>query len=154
MSVSFSNKLFFVVFLVFLSGCTSYDVVKHKTFSLQVPQWEQQDILRDWRGAETGFFTSDGVCTFSLNISRNSYLAVAQPLFEQLRSADPASIVEYTILESFVFLTYQLPEGKKGALQIISCPSGYTYLADYQCPTAEFPSRQEEIDYALGSMVC
>ncbi|MBI1972796.1 hypothetical protein HYS50_02215 [Candidatus Woesearchaeota archaeon] len=148
------HLVFLLVLLLFLSGCTAYDVVKHKTFSLQVPQWEQQDILRDWRGAETGFFASDGVCTLSLNISRNSYLAVAQPLFEQLRSADPASIVEYTLLESFVFLTYQLPGGKKGAFQIISCPSGYTYLADYQCPAATFSSRQEEIDSVLGSMTC
>ena len=149
----FPMKYYFLLALLFLTGCTSFDTLRHESFTMAVPSWKQQSIVEDF-GIANGFFSTNGDCIFNLSISREFYLQVTQPFFQRLRLANPQALLQYDIFESLVLLHYELPNGRKGDARILACPSGFTYLADFSCSTAAYERHHDTIISSLDSMDC
>ena len=120
---------------------------------MEVPSWEQQTLLTS-QGITNGFAASDADCTFNLSLSIDTYLQVAQPLFQQLRSLGSNVILDYQLLDNLVFIEYVLPNDRGGYIKILSCPSGFTYVVDYQCSMSVLPKRRLDILQMLDSMQC
>lgn len=148
--------LFPFLFLLFLvSGCTAYDTVRHKTFTLQVPQWEQQEKITPG-GIPLGFSTTDGSCHINLTF-------FLQPLFAAVHTSSASlaarggkdAILDSTIYDTVATFTYQLAQPElRGKLKILACPSQYTYVVDYACPPKAFANRQSDVTKVLDSMTC
>lgn len=144
---------FLLGILLFLTGCTSLTTLEHQSFSMEVPSWNQQTLLTS-QGITNGFSAFDSDCTFNLSLSIDTYLQAAQPIFERLRALGQNTISDYQLLDQLVFIEYALPNDFGGYIKILSCPSGFTYVVDYQCKLSALPQRQLEMLRMLNSMAC
>lgn len=132
-------------------------MVKHKGFSLRIPAWEQQEIITADNGEVIGFITSDKNCLLNLSIAKTPYyLQLAQPYFEQFQNDTKGILLDYSILDNWVTLSYQLPEPDpvRGETRILACASGWAYVVDYQCSAQLFSSYEQDIKRSIASLTC
>ena len=149
-----ASPLFFLS-LLFLLGCTSSVVtINHSTFSMTVPDLGNEQLMKTLSGDLRGVFMTNNQCAFNLTISQDSYLQAAQSLFEYFYSVDPDSLLDYQLVDNLAFLAYALPNNREGYVKIISCPSGFNYIADYQCSSVVLSEQRLEILALLDSMHC
>ncbi len=150
------NYYFFLIlfFTLFLSGCTPSVHLRHYTFSLDVPDMGEEQMTTNVAGKPTGIFFADKSCAFNLTISTQTYLQAAQSFFASLRSSDPMALGDYTVLESFVTAHYTILDERVGDARILSCPSGYTYLADFSCISSTYKSHRDTIQTSFDTMTC
>jgi len=147
--------LFFCFLLFFLSGCATYDSLRHNSFTMQIPPWEYQEKI-SFEGTYNGFFATDGSCALNMTFSSQSVLAAAHASFASLHAQDQQATVIPEIFDTSATLVYQLsqPEPLQGKLKILACPSHYTYVVDYSCPQKIFAKRSSDAAYVLDSMTC
>ncbi len=145
-------KFLFLFLLLFLTGCTSYNTLRHETFSMKIPSWEDSS-MQQTAGMTNGFFSANKNCSFNLTINSNTHLQVAYPFFERLRALDPALLLDYEIFVSSVVLHYRLAD-RLGNVYIITCPSGVTYFTDFSCTEKTYDSYTSIIQTSFDSMTC
>lgn len=153
--MSFPQITFFILIaLFFLSGCTAYDTVRHNTFTMRIPQWEQQDKVTT-EGIPLGFFTTDSQCHINLTFSLQPLFAAVHTSSASLSTRDKDAILDSTIYDTVATFTYRLAQPElQGKLKVLACPLHYTYVVDYSCPPKAFAKRQSEVTRVLESMTC
>ena len=149
-------RLFFTLstLLLLMSGCTAYDLLRHQTFTMRVPQWDKQEIIPGPYIEPSGYFSSSKDCALNITITRERHIALAYAAFERLRALDAQAIETYEIFDTVAMAHYTLSSTSTGDLRILSCPSGYTYLADYSCSSPAYASYSDQILSVLDSMQC
>jgi len=153
-----SLSIFFLIFIVVLSGCsyTVYRELKHRYFTAQYPNWDDYKLEKFEDGTFKAVTTNkQQTCRVLISSYIANYLSVSKILLDSVETDPSLTLLQQDITSYSVFLEYTVSQPKQERVNVLvyQCHD-LAYVLQYSCDKEEFAKQQQSIISVLDSAKC